>query len=129
MGKLMNCESRLYETPYENLRQTYQTIKRTYGKLVGELSKLDKQISALYHELEKTDLSEESGYQYSIALQNLLRRRRIVKDEMIPFEIMRRELGKSLPTLEEHINRNRMKSESIRSQLNVSISIDQVVNI
>lgn len=125
----MNYESRLYEKPYESLRQNYQTIKRTYRKLMRELSRLDKQVSALYHELEKTDLSEELGYQYSIALQNLLRRRRVVKDEMIPFEIMKRELDKAFPVLEEHINRNRMKSESIRTSLNVSIRIDEVVEI
>lgn len=120
---------RRYEKPYEDLRKTYQSIKQTYRKLIGEQSKVDKQISALYHELEKTDLSEELGYQYSRALQNLLRKRRVVKDELIPFEILNRELGKAMPNLDEHIMRNRINSENIRTELNVSLSIREVVEI
>ncbi|KRG11560.1 hypothetical protein ACA29_17130, partial [Lederbergia galactosidilytica] len=81
------------------------------------------------HELEKTDLSFDLGYQYSVALQNLLRKRRIIKDEFIPVEIMFRSLTKSFPDLKEQIRRNREKSEEVRASLNVTYEITEILNI
>lgn len=120
---------KLYENPYKQMRKSYETIKRNYRRLRGELSRIDKQISALYHELEKTDLSEEMGYQYSVALQNMLRKRRIIKDELISLEILRNTFRDSFEQANKRLTGNRTKSEKIRKSLNVSIKINEVVDI
>ncbi|MBS4193478.1 hypothetical protein [Lederbergia citri] len=126
MGELSD---RLYEKPFESLRSTHAEVKRTYYKLKAEMSRTDKQISELYHELEKVDLNEDIGYQYSIALQNLLRRRRVIKDEFIPIDIMFQSLSESIESLKERIGRNREKSEEIRASLNVQLRIAEFLNV
>lgn len=120
---------KLYEVSYTKMKKAYETIKHDYHKLRRELSCVDKQISDLYHELEKTDLSEEMGYQYSVALQNLLRKRRVIKDEYIPLGILQDAFQGSFKQAKKRLLGNKSKSEEIRNSLNVSISIDEVVNI
>jgi len=119
----------LYESTYSQMRDSYDTIKRNHRKLRHELSQVDKQISALYHELERTDLCEELGYQYSVALQNILRKRRVIKDELIPLQILQDTFRDSFEQAHKRLSGNRSKSKKIRESLNVSISIDQVVNL
>lgn len=126
---MRELNSRLYEGPFEKLSRTHSEVKHTYYRLKSEMSKTDKQISNLYHELEKTDLTEELGYQYSIALQNLLRKRRVIKDEFIPIDIMFQSMSESIENLKERIGRNREKSEEIRSSLNVSLKIAEVLKV
>ncbi|MEI3606910.1 hypothetical protein SPD48_14495 [Pseudogracilibacillus sp. SE30717A] len=120
---------KLYENPYKQMRKNYETIKQNYYRLRDELSRVDKQISALYHDLEKTDLSEEMGYQYAVALQNMLRKRRIIKDELISLEILRNTFRSSFEQANKRLSGNRTKSEEIRKSLNVCIKIDEVVKI
>lgn len=120
---------RLYEEPYADMREAYDSIKQTHRKLRWELSQVDKQISALYHELEKTDLTESLAGQYSVALQNLLRKRRVIKNEFIPIEIIRNTFKESFERSHEALLRNRDKSEEICESLKVSLTIDEVINL
>jgi len=119
---------KLYEGAYSQMQDSYDIIERNYRKLRRELSQVDKQINALYHELERTDLCEELGYQYSVALQNILRKRRVIKDEFIPLRILRDTFRDSFEHAHKRLSDNRSKSKKIRESLNVSVSIDQVVN-
>lgn len=120
---------RLYENSYSNLRENYESIKRSHRKLRYELSNVDKQVSELYHDLEKTDLTEELGYQYSVALQNLLRKRRVIKDEYIPFDILRNNFRDSFEKSHKALSKNQSSSNRVRTSLNVSIAINDVLDI
>jgi len=54
-----------------------------YSRLMNQsLSKTDKEISKIYHELETTSFNASQGYFYAKSLQSLLRKRRFIKTEM-----------------------------------------------
>ena len=54
-----------------------------YSRTMNQsLSKTDKEISKIYHELETTNFNASRGYFYAKSLQGLLRKRRFIKTEL-----------------------------------------------
>ena len=64
-----------------------------YSRLMNQsLSKTDKEISKIYHELETTNFDASQGYFYAKSLQSLLRKRRFIKTEIDKIHSTNKEL-------------------------------------
>lgn len=50
--------------------------------LITQVSRLDKKISNLYHDLEGVEPTEEFALSFVTQLHETLRKRRVIKDEM-----------------------------------------------
>ena len=121
----MNTKSDLL---YEQLRGLYYEVTSFYDELNRHQSQYDKQISEIYHELEKVELNHVNAYEYAIKLQDVLRKRRVVKDELARLQPIRNYVNATFNELQKQIDRVVSKSNEIRKSLNVTLSISEVLN-
>jgi hypothetical protein len=90
-------------------------IESDHNKLFSKLSEYDSLISELYHKVEVSNFNACEGYYYSKQLQELLRKRRVIKDEI-----------SRLNTLKQTLN---LKSALPKSKINNSKQcIDRAIN-
>lgn len=115
----------LYENHYKDLQKVYTDVKCSHHKLSEELSKVDKLISELYHELEETDITVNLGYQYSIALQNLLRKRRVIKEEFRLLSIINSHVDMQMKKIRAGLSRGIKKNREIKTSLRVLMTVEQ----
>jgi uncharacterized coiled-coil DUF342 family protein len=121
----MNTKSDLF---YEQLRGLYYEVTSFYNELNKRQSQYDKQISEIYHELERAELNHVNAYEYAIKLQDVLRKRRVVKDELARLQPIRNYVNSTFNELQKQIDRVISKSNEIRKSLNVTLSISEVLN-
>jgi len=67
---------------FEDLIENYELIGRQLKSLYPRLQELDKELSATYHSIEVTNLSNENSIDLMGKLQTTLQERRIVKNEL-----------------------------------------------
>ena len=112
---------------YEQLERLYRDVTRFYNELNKHQSRYDKELSALYHELEKIELTPTSGYEFALKLQDVLRKRRVVKDEMARLQPIYNYVAQTFYTLQKQIERAISQSKRVRKSLNVTLSINEVL--
>jgi hypothetical protein len=114
---------------FDKLSALYTEMKAQFDQLNMLQSLFDKQVSALYHELEKAgDLDVAEGHAFAETLQDTLRRRRVVKQEialMLPtYLALKDQIGK----IEEHHSRALRKTFEIKDSLHVTMEIGEVMS-
>ena len=95
-----------------------KTLKRRIDdereNLTNLLSDLDKEMSRLYHNVEATNFNAAEGYCYAKKMQDTLRKRRVVKQELqklhslstnMNFEVVNELLGTTEKNLSRTISR------------------------
>ncbi|MCA1059769.1 hypothetical protein LCL96_12505 [Rossellomorea aquimaris] len=111
---------------HRRIVNTYKELLETDKKLRMMQSALDRQISDIYHTIEKTSHQDLDAIAYTSELKRLLTRRRVVKDEMArmkPFVYIARN---TLEDVERRYEGALLKSFELRQQLNVTMSVEEV---
>lgn len=117
----------LHDGYANQLYTLYAKTKDTRKQLIQQLSKYDKNLSAYYHEIEKLTITPQESYDYLTALQNILIKRRAVKQEIYHIDIILRSMRASVQTLKAQ-RRLAIEREADYSQtLNVNITIEDVM--
>jgi hypothetical protein len=107
---------------YKKLTEAYAEVKHTYSKLVMMLSSLDKKISEIYHQVEKSEYEELDAIACVFQLKEVLARRRAVKDELARLKPMR-----DMADMIERRYEGALKASfQVRQELNLKMSLDQV---
>lgn len=114
---------------FDKLNALYTEMKAQFDQLNMLQSLFDKQVSSLYHELEKAgDLDVAEGHTFAETLQDTLRRRRVVKQEIAlmlqTYLAIKDQIGK----IEERHSRALRKTFEIKDSLNVTMEISEVMN-
>ncbi|GCD81917.1 hypothetical protein PTHTG4_09790 [Parageobacillus thermoglucosidasius] len=120
----MNTKS---DSFYEQLQSLYYEITSFYDELNKYQSHYDKQVSAIYHELEKVELTHANAYEYALKLQDVLRKRRVVKDELARLQPVYNYINETFNKLQKQIERAISSSNKIRKSLNMTLSISEVL--
>lgn len=118
----------LHDTYANQLFNLYEEIKATSERLVKELSKYDRNLSAFYHEVEVKDIAPSQAHEYLTALQNILIKRRAIKQEMHQVGIIERNLHTSVEALKPKRNAAVKRMTEYNRSLNVNITINDVLH-
>lgn len=108
------------------LRALYTDVVTEKERLITALSKLDRQVSAIYHEIEKCDIDSNNGYGAALLLQNTLRQRRVVKDALLHLKPVYDMLHANMGSVEKQHHKVVAKSEEVRRSLNVTLTIHDI---
>lgn len=114
---------------YGQIHGLYSEVRESFEKLNGLQSALDRKVSAIYHDIEKSgDFSESEGNYYARQLKITLQQRRVVKDELVRlspvYQMLRSEIGK----MDDQYGRAVRKSSEITQSLNMTMNIEEVFN-
>lgn len=118
----------LHDTYANQLYTLYEDTKDTGARLLKELSKYDKNLSAFYHEVETKDISPSDAYGYVVALQNILIKRRTIKQEIHQVGIIERNLHTSVEALKPKRNAAVRRMSEYNRTLNVQVTINDVLH-
>ncbi|MNW58428.1 hypothetical protein D3C74_362930 [compost metagenome] len=102
-------------------------VKETHDLLTAQLSALDRTVSNIYHELERLDLTITSGYYAALQLQDTLRRRRVVKDELDGVRGVLETMREAQDTLNQRLKKSEKRSVRWRRELNITLQIEDVM--
>lgn len=120
----------LSAAPYfEQIHGLYANVKAAYDHLRDTQTKLDRQISDFYHDLERYDLDGQAGYVAATMLQTTLRKRRAVKDELLKITPIYHALNDNIARMDTRYRRANSNSVKIRRSLNVKLTIDDFQDI
>ncbi|WP_028560910.1 hypothetical protein [Paenibacillus pinihumi] len=115
-----------YLARYRNLNSE---VMSKYQKLTNALSEVDREVSAIYHEIEKLDLTETCGHAAAVMLQQVLHRRRVIKGELAQLLPLFRALnGQCSKVIQKH-REQAAKNDEIRRSLNVTLTIEDIGGI
>ncbi|MED4687402.1 hypothetical protein [Peribacillus frigoritolerans] len=112
---------------YGEIHGLYSEVRAAYEKLNGLQSALDRAVSSIYHDIEKSgEFSEAEGNDFAKNLKVTLQQRRVVKDELVRlqpvYQMLRSEIGK----MDDQYDRAVRKSSEITQSLNVTMNIEDV---
>lgn len=96
-------------------------------KLVAELSKLDKYVSSLYHELEKVELAEEFAFSFTSHLHDVLKKRRVVKDELARLDAVLHPVMAVENEVKELVVRRKNVSKRWKREFKMQLSIEEII--
>ncbi|WP_404459478.1 hypothetical protein [Sutcliffiella horikoshii] len=112
---------------YAEIKEVQATVYELCDKLSGLQSVLDKKISKIYHDIERTpELDADQSYIILRDLKETLAYRRVVKDELKLLQPVRYLFSANEETLETQFNRAVRYSYDIREALNAQITIEEV---
>lgn len=117
----------LHDSYANQLYTLYSQTKGTRGRLIQQLSKYDKNLSAFYHDVEQLVISPDNSYDYLSALQNIVIKRRAVKCEIFHIDIILRSLKASVDTLKAQRRLAISNEADYKRTLNVNITINDVM--
>jgi hypothetical protein len=115
-------------TYYDKLAELYAEMKSEFERLNMMQSAMDKNLSNQYHLLEKApELTVEQGYEFAKRLQDILKKRRVIKQELgliIPvFFSLKDEMGK----IEDRYTKSVRKGYELKQSLNVTMRLEDVL--
>jgi hypothetical protein len=119
-------EGSITDNYHHNLLETCGHIRDTYKKLGRMLSAIDRQISGLYHSVEKTDEDELDAIAYMTQLKALLVRRRAVKDELARLKLFNGLAKHVEGEVGLHYENILRASFEVRQSLNARMTVDTV---
>ncbi len=96
--------------------------------LTKELSRLDKYISGMYHDLEGIDPSEEYALCYVTQLQDTLKKRRVVKDEMARLDAVLNPLRNIAGHIETSVNIRKKVSKRWKRDFKMTLTLEEVLS-
>lgn len=119
--------SNLHDRYANQLFTLYSQTKGTRMRLSEQQSKYDKALTTFYHDLEQLAITPADSYEYLIALQNILLKRRTVKQELYQINIIERSLQASVDSIKSKRNQAVKNIADYNRTLNVNISINDVM--
>lgn len=111
----------------EQLHKLNESITETFEGLSRMLSSLDKELSAVYHEIEGESFDVYRGYELAKRAQDVLKRRRVVKDELARMNSVGHTLDNAVKDADKRYRKISKKSEEIRRSLNVTMTFHDLV--
>jgi len=115
---------------YDKLSALNIEVKSTRDRLNSLQSALDRKVSEIYHEIEKTEsLSMSESHTIIAELKKTLEHRRVVKDELKRLEPLFYFLRNNISQVESQHEKAIRKSYEIRESLNAQLTIDDVIDI
>lgn len=115
------------QTYFDALLALREEVVAAFTTLNRKLSELDRQINAIYHEIEGRELDADSGFAAAVLLQDTLRKRRVVKDEVASMAPLFKFLSDHTGALVENYHKRTAKSEEIRRNLNITLTLEEVI--
>jgi hypothetical protein len=103
-------------------------VDRVYTALNSEQSRYDKQVSGIYHELEKVELDEASGFAAVVTLQDVLRKRRVIKDEFTAIDRLRAVMSGCMADACKELSRQADKHARWCADFRITLSISDVID-
>jgi hypothetical protein len=115
------------ENYFEKLLGLNDEVNETFKSLNCIQSALDRKISDIYHDIERSEFDIAQGNEYAKRLKETLQYRRVIKDEMarlMPvYNMLRAEVGK----VDEQYHRAVRKGYELKQSLNVTLGIEEVL--
>jgi hypothetical protein len=114
---------------YEKLSELFNEMKSEFERLNTVQSALDKQLSRAYHDLECLPCldSAEQGHEFAVRIHDILKRRRVIKQELgliIPIYFsLKDEMGK----IEDRYRKSARKGYELKQSLNVTMRLEDVL--
>lgn len=116
----------LSETYLAQLHTLHTGVVGTFDRLNRMQSEMDREVSAIYHEIEKMELDEASALGAARLLQGALRKRRVVKDEIVRLQPIYQMLTTNVDETDKQYRKRVTKSDEIRRSLNVTLKIEDI---
>lgn len=116
----------LSDSYLQQLHTLHAGVSETYNRLNRMQSEMDRQISGVYHEIEKMEIDEVTGPAAVKLLQDVLRKRRVVKDELIRLQPIYCMLADHVDETEKQYRKRVAKSDEIRRSLNVTLNFNDI---
>ncbi|MFB6362506.1 hypothetical protein ACFCP7_00410 [Paenibacillus elgii] len=116
------------EDYFAQLRTLYANVKDAYDRLNRAQSAADREVSAIYHEIERTEFDDDSAIAVVLLLQNSLRKRRAIKDEFRRLAPIYEMFNANIGPTEERYFKIAAKSAELRHSLNVTLTISDIYN-
>lgn len=113
----------------DQLHKLNKTVSGTFEGLTRMQSSIDKELSVVYHEIEREEIDVYNGYLYAKRLQEVLKRRRVVKDEIARLSSFKSTLENTVKDDDSRYERVAKKSEEVRNSLNVTMTINDIVKM
>lgn len=107
-------------------RELTREAKETQDRLNQRLQGFDRAISNIYHEIERIDLTPESGYHAALLLQDVLRKRRVIKDEIGGLNSLVSILVTAQRDIDVRMKNSEKRSRRWHHELNIQIEIEDV---
>ena len=115
------------ENYFEKLLGLNEEVNEAFKGLNCLQSALDRKISDIYHDIEKSEFDIAQGNEYARQLKETLQYRRVIKDELAKlmpvYNMLRTEVGK----VSEQHDRAIRKGYELRQSLNVTLGIEEVL--
>ncbi|GAA4845678.1 hypothetical protein GCM10023310_24470 [Paenibacillus vulneris] len=111
---------------FEQVHSVYENVKIAYERLNKCMSQLDRQISDIYHDLERYDIDEAAGYSVAVMLQEALRKRRAVKDELLKLRPIYDLLEHNIGEMDKQYAKANKNSANVRRSLNATLTISDI---
>lgn len=96
--------------------------------LTKELSRYDKRISNLYHELEKVEPSEDFALSFVQQLHDALKKRRVIKDELARLDAVLRPIDNITEEIETSVKQRKAVSKRWRQKFKISLSLEEIIS-
>lgn len=120
-------------THLSEMEKLISRINCDFDKLNKALSKYDKLISEHYHKIESANFNACEGFYLSKNLQELLRKRRIVKDEYLRLSSVQqslncKDLHKTVTKQKTNMVNARKKSKEWQQKWNYTYSVEELLS-
>lgn len=115
------CE---YHSKFNSLVSEFNAQR---GVMIRELSRLDKFISKMYHDLEAIDPGEEYALSYVTQLHDTLKKRRVVKDEMARLDAVLNPLRNIAGEIETSVNTRKKVSKRWKRDFKMTLTLEEVI--
>ncbi|MFD5851109.1 hypothetical protein ACFWGC_13040 [Cytobacillus pseudoceanisediminis] len=112
---------------FEKFQELYNEVKISYEKLNKLQSALDRKVSDIYHDIERTEFNIVQGHEIARTLKETLQQRRVVKEELALLFPVYNMLMEHSGRVDEQYNRAVRRSYSIKENLKVTMGIDEVL--
>jgi hypothetical protein len=112
---------------FDKFQELYVEVKTSYEKLNKLQYALDRKVSDIYHNIERTDFNIIQGHEIARTLKETLQQRRVVKEELALLFPVYNLLTEQSGRVDEQYNRAVRRSYSIKENLKVTMGIDEVL--
>lgn len=102
---------------YEQLRKIHESISESFDSLRKLQSDMDREVAAIYHEIEGAKFDVVRGYRFAKRLQDVLLRRRDVKAELAKMQPMHGMFRDRFAETQSSYMRQSAKDVEIRAKL------------
>ncbi|WP_169083250.1 hypothetical protein [Paenibacillus sp. PL91] len=116
----------LADEMFEQLRSLHASITDVQAELNRRMSELDREVNAIYHEMENDKFGVLGGYRYAKRLQDTLQKRRVVKQEIKRISPIHYMIATHFPPVEESFKARTSLVERQRREFNVTLTIESI---